>query len=217
MHIDLNDMTFPKLLMAQAAQFGARKTALRKKGLGIWQNCSWQQYLDNVKSMALGLHSLGFNSGDKLAIIGNNRPESLFAEIAAQAAGGVAVSLYHDSTPQEVAGAVVQFDVSFVIAEDQEQVDKLLDQKDRLPNLRRIVYIQKRGMRKYHDERLYSFEAVQELGTAAGEKQPELFDTLVAAGKGDGTAIICLTSGTTGHPKGRSALFQEPDQHEPRL
>lgn len=208
MHIDLDDMTFPKLLKAQAAAFGTRKTALRKKGLGIWQNCSWQQYLDNVKTVALGLHSLGFNSGDKLAIIGNNRPESLFAEIAAQVAGGVAVSLYHDSTPQEVAGAIVQFDVSFVIAEDQEQVDKLLDQKDRLPNLRRIVYIQKRGMRKYHDERLYSFEAVQELGTAVGGQQPELFDTLVAAGKGDDTAIICLTSGTTGHPRGALLSFK---------
>jgi long-chain acyl-CoA synthetase len=200
-------MTFPKLLKAQAAQFGTNKTALRKKGLGIWQNCSWQQYLDNVRALALGLHSLGFNSGDKLAIIGSNRPESLFAEIATQAAGGVAVSLYHDSTPQEVAGAIVQFDISVVFAEDQEQVDKLLDQKDQLPNLRKIVYFQKRGMRKYRDERLHSLDDVKELGTALGEQQPELFDKLVAAGKGNDTAIICLTSGTTGRPKGAQLSF----------
>ena len=208
MHIDLNDMTFPKLLKARAAAFGTKKTALRKKGLGIWQSCSWQQYYDSVRTLALGLHSLGFGTGDKLAIIGHNRPESLFAEIAAQAAGGIALSLYHDSTPQEVAGAIDQFDVSFVIAEDQEQVDKLLDRHDRLPKLRRIIYIQKRGMRKYHDELLASFETVQELGTTLGNQQPELFDTLIASGKGDDTAIICLTSGTTGHPKGAMLSFR---------
>jgi long-chain acyl-CoA synthetase len=201
-------MTFPKLLKAQAAQSGTKKTALRKKGLGIWQNYSWQQYLDNVRSLALGLYSLGFNSGDKLAIIGNNRPESLFAEIAAQATGGIAVSLYQDSTPQEVAGAIAQFDVSVVIAEGQEQVDKLLDQKKQLPNLRRIIYIQKRGMRKYNNECLHSFEAVQVLGTALGDQQPGLFDTLLSAGKGDDTAIICLTSGTTGHPRGAMLSFR---------
>ncbi len=208
MHLDLNDMTFPKLLKSQAAAFGTKKTALRKKGLGIWQNCSWQQYLDNVRTLTLGLHSLGFGKGDKLAIIGNNRPESLFAEIAAQAAGGVAVSLYHDSTPQEVTSALIRFDVTVVIAEDQEQVDKLLDQRERLPNLLRIIYIQKRGMRKYSDEKLVTFETVQDLGTTLGDQQPALFDTLVAAGKGDDTAIICLTSGTTGQPKGAMLSFK---------
>jgi long-chain acyl-CoA synthetase len=207
-HIDLNDATFPKLLKAQAAAFGTKKTALRKKGLGIWQNCSWQQYLDNVRTLALGLSSLGFTPGDKLAIIGNNRPESLFAEIAAQAAGGIALSLYHDSTPQEVAGAIGQFDVTFVIAEDQEQVDKLLDQRERFPNLRRIIYIQKRGMRKYRDKLLASFESVQECGTTLGGEQPELFDKMIASGTGDDTAIICLTSGTTGHPKGAMLSFR---------
>jgi long-chain acyl-CoA synthetase len=207
-HIDLNDMTFPKLLKAQAAAFGAKKTALRKKGLGIWQSYSWQEYVDNVRSLALGLDSLGFKSGDKLAIIGNNRPESLFAEIAAQSIGGVAVSLYHDSTPLEVAGAIAQFDVSFVIAEDQEQVDKLLEQQEKLPKLRRIIYIQSRGMRKYSSDLLTSFAAVQEFGTIHGTQQPELFDTLVAAGKADDTAIICLTSGTTGTPKGAMLSFR---------
>ena len=208
MHIDLNDITFPKLLKDQAAKFGVKKTALRKKGLGIWQSFSWQQYFENVRSLALGLHSQGFNPGDKLAIIGTNRPESLFAEIAAQAAGGIAVSLYHDSTPQEVAGAIRQFDVTFVIAEDQEQADKILDQLDRLPKLRRIIYIQKRGMRKYRNELLATLEEIMESGTTLGERQPELINELIAAGKGDDTAIICLTSGTTGHPRGAMLSFR---------
>ncbi len=208
MHIDLDDMTFPKLLQARSAALGPKRTALRKKGLGIWQNCSWQQYLDEVRTLALGLYSLGFTPGEKLAIIGNNRPESLFAEIAAQAVGGIALSLYQESTPQEVAGAIEQFDVSFVIAEGQEQVDKLLDQRDRLPNLRRIIFIQKRGMRKYHDELLSSLETVQESGAALGSRQPELFEELIAAGRGDDTAIICLTSGTTGHPKGAMLSYR---------
>lgn len=201
MHIDLNDMTLPRLLTAQAAALGT-KPAMRRKGLGIWKSHSWQQYLDNVRSLTLGLHSLGFAAGDKLAIIGTNRPESLFAAIAAQAAGGISISLYHDSTPQEVAEMLRKFDASMVIAEDQEQVDKLLDHRNHLPSLRRIIYIRERGMRKYHDEMLTSYEALQEQGTSHGAQQPELFDRLVAAGKSDDTAVICLTSGTSGHPKG---------------
>ncbi|MBC7963932.1 MAG: AMP-binding protein [Steroidobacteraceae bacterium] len=201
-------MTFPKLLKLNAERFGGNKAALRSKGLGIWQTCSWQQYHDNVRRLALGLHALGFTAGDKLAIIGSNRPESLFAGIAAQAAGGLAVSLYRDATPREVADDLDRFDVSWVIAEDQEQVDKILDRKERLPKLRKIIYIRKRGLRNYRDELLTSFEALQELGARQAARQPQLFDSLVAAGKGDDTAIICLTSGTTGQPKGALLSFK---------
>jgi long-chain acyl-CoA synthetase len=200
-------MTFPQLLKVQAGVFGTKKTALRKKGLGIWQSFSWQHYFDSVRTLALGLHSLGLKNGDKLAIIGTNRPESLFAEIAAQAAGGIAVFLYHDSTPFEVAEAITRFNVRVVFVEDQEQVDKLLDLKSQLPNLHRIIFIKKRGMRKYRDERLTSFEAVLELGTSLGNQQPELFDRLLAAGNSNDTAVICLTSGTTGVPKGVMLSF----------
>lgn len=208
MSIDPGDITFPRQLKTQAAAFGTKKTALRKKGLGIWQSYSWQQYFDNVRILALGLHSLGFSVGDKLAIIGNNRPELLFAEIAAQAVGGIAVSLYHDSTPLEVAGAVRQFDISIVVAEDQEQVDKLLEQQHLLPNLHKIIYIQKRGMRKYHNEIIASFESIQELGATVDKQKPDFFDTLMAAGKSDDTAIICLTSGTSGQPKGAMLSYR---------
>lgn len=201
-------MTFPRLLKARAADFGSGKTALRKKGLGIWQSYSWQQYYDNVRDLSLGLYSLGFRPGDKLAILGSNRPESLFSEIAAQAAGGISVSLYHDATALEVSAALEQFDVTFVIAEDQEQVDKLIDLPGRIPKVQHIIHISKRGMRTYRDERLADFTSVQKRGTELGNAQPELFDTLVAAGSSDDTAIICLTSGTTAHPKGAQLSFR---------
>ena len=208
MQIDLDNATLPKLLKLNAEKYGAKKAALRQKGLGIWQTFSWLKYYENVSKLALGLHSMGFKPGDKLAIIGNNRPESLFAEIAAQALGGIAVSFYHDSTQHEVAKAIKQFDVSFVIAEDQEQVDKLLDQKEQLPGLCRVIYIQKRGMRNYQDNILASFAEVLEVGQAHAEKQPELFDQMVAGGHGDDAAIICMTSGTTGDPKGAILTFK---------
>lgn len=207
MHIDPSDTTFPKLLKQNADKYGDKKAALRQKGLGIWQPCSWRQYYENVQYLALGIQSLGFGKGDKLAIIGNNRPESLFAEIAAQAAGGIAVSFYHDATQHEVADAIEQFNVSFVIAEDQEQVDKLLDQRERLTGLSRIIYIQKRGMRNYHDDILISFEETLETGRGQHEQNPKLFDQLVTAGKSGDAAIICMTSGTTGEPKGAVLTF----------
>lgn len=208
MHIDTNETTFPKLLKQHAKKYGSKKVALRQKGFGIWQTFNWQQYYENVQNLALGLHLLGFGRDDKLAIIGNNRPELLFAEIAAQSVGGIAVSFYHDATQLEVANSVEQFNVSFVIAEDQEQVDKLLEQKGRLNGLRQIIYIQNRGMRKYRDEILTGFAAVQEIGRVHHELHPDLFDQLVADGKGDDTAVICMTSGTTGDPRGAILTYK---------
>lgn len=208
MQIDLNDTTFPKLLKLNAERFGAKKTALRQKNRGIWQSYSWQQYYENVRCLALGLITNGFGKGDKLAIIGNNRPESLFAEIAAQAAGGIAVSLYQDATHLEVADTIRKLGVSFVMAEDQEQVDKLLDHKDRFNTLRRVIFVQKRGMRNYSDDLLASLESITETGRQQHAEHPDLFDKSVSAGNGDDTAIICMTSGTTGTPKGAVLTFK---------
>jgi len=207
-NIDLNDATFPKLLKASAAAFGAKKAALRRKGLGIWDSCSWQQYHEQVRDLALALHSLGFGRGDKLAVISHNRPESLIAEIAAQAAGGIAVCLYHDATPHEVDQALRQFDVSFVVAENQEQVDKILDLPERPSKLQKIIHLEKRGMRKYRDELLSDFATVIALGEDEHTRNPECYDSLIGAGQGDDTAVICLTSGTTGEPKGAMLTFR---------
>jgi long-chain acyl-CoA synthetase len=198
--------TFPKLLARNAREFGA-KPALREKEFGIWQALSWQQYHDKVRDFSLGLVSLGFARGDKVAIIGNNRPEWVCAELAAQAAGGASVGIYQDSNLNEVAFVIDHCDAKFVVAEDQEQVDKILDMIDKLPKLRNVIYTEPRGMRKYDHPSLMSFAAVEEKGRALNQAEPERWEQNIAAGKGSDPAIISYTSGTTGLPKGAVLTF----------
>jgi long-chain acyl-CoA synthetase len=199
--------TFPKLLVRNAAELGA-KTALREKEFGIWQGTSWQQYHDHVRDFSLGLVSLGMRRGDKVAIIGNNRPEWVYAEVAAQGAGGVSVGIYQDSNLNEVAYVIDHSEAVFVVAEDQEQVDKLLDISDKLPNVKNIIYADPRGMRNYKHPALISFEAVEEKGRELGDQQPNLWKNNVSHGKAEDVAIICYTSGTTGFPKGAMLTFR---------
>ena len=198
--------TFPKLLVRNAHEFGA-KPALREKEFGIWQALSWQQYHDKVRDFSLGLVSLGFAPGDKVAIIGNNRPEWVCAELAAQAAGGASVGIYQDSNLTEVAYVIDHCDAKFVFAEDQEQVDKILDMIDKLPKLKNVIYSEPRGMRKYDHPSLISFDVVAEKGRALHQAEPGRWEKNIAMGKGADTAIICYTSGTTGFPKGALLTF----------
>ncbi len=205
---NLDEATFAKLLKANAERFGDKKTAIRAKAFGIWQSSSWKQYYERVKYFSLGLTSLGLADRDTVAIIGNNRPASLYAVIGAQAAGGVALCLYQDSPSSELAALLARFDVKYVVAEDQEQVDKILEIKAQLPSLTGVIYCDPRGMRRYHEEDLTSFEMVSKLGCEYEEKHPEHFNQRVSMGMGDDIAIICTTSGTTCESKGALLTYR---------
>jgi long-chain acyl-CoA synthetase len=200
--------TFPRLLERNAQRFGNRKVAMREKEFGIWQEFTWEEYREQVKYFSLGLVTLGLSRGDKVAIIGDNRPEWVWAEIAVQAAGAVPLGIYQDSTLKEVAYVIDHSDASFVIAEDQEQVDKILDMKDRLPKVRFVVYSDPRGMRGYQEPHLLDFREVQNSGRDYERKQPGLYERNVAETRPEDMALICYTSGTTGFPKGAMLSFR---------
>ncbi|CAN5230671.1 hypothetical protein BH18CHL2_BH18CHL2_07860 [soil metagenome] len=192
-------MTLPQLLRRNAEKWGDGRVALREKELGIWQSTTWAAYEAHVRRFALGLRGLGFERGDRVAIVGDNRPEWVYAELAAQALGGASVGLYQDAVATEVAFVVDHSDARFVVAEDQEQVDKLLETRSRMPRLERIVYYDPRGLRGYPPDLLIAFPEVEELG---GNEPAAAFEEEVARGDDGDLALLCYTSGTTGEPKG---------------
>ena len=196
----MND-TLPRLLRSNAAKYGAGKVALREKEFGIWQPYTWQDYFEHVRDFTLGLVVLGLVKGDTISIIGDNRPEWLFAELSAQSAGAIGIGIYQDAILKEVSYIINLAESKFIVAEDQEQVDKVLDMGDELTTVKYIVYTDPRGMRKYDDARLISFLEVEALGKAHEKAHPGAYDALVNATQAEDPAHICITSGTTGHPK----------------
>ena len=155
--------TLPGLLARHAVSH-PDGVALREKEFGIWQEVTWADYLGRVRAFSLGLSELGIERGDRIAIIGDNRPEWVIAELAAQASGLLPIGLYQDSIAGELARMLEAAEARVIVAEDQEQVDKVLEVRDRLPGLEYVVYYDARGMYGYEAPGLMSFEEVEALG-----------------------------------------------------
>lgn len=196
-----NLTTLPKIFVEHARKYGPNKIALREKDRGVWKSYTWLDYAEKVRCLSLFLVSLGFQPGDKVALLGENKPEVYWAELAAQAACGTAVGIFSDCGPSEVKFFINHADVTFIFAHDQEQVDKILDIKPETPQLKKVVYWNSRGLWNYNDPILLSIENALEMGRQYGEDHPHLFEELISRGCPDDIAVIVFTSGTTGTPK----------------
>jgi long-chain acyl-CoA synthetase len=193
--------TFPRLLI-QHAKVRPGATAIREKDLGIWQSWSWAEMLSEVREVAAGLLQAGFSRGEHLAIIGENRPRLYFTMCAVQCLGGVPVPLYQDAVAAEIAFVFDNAEIRFAMVEDQEQVDKVLEIREKVAHIRRIFYDDPRGLRHYDQPGLASYEQLRALGQAYLKERPGAIDDEIAVGKASDVAAMFYTSGTTGNPKG---------------
>jgi len=196
------ELTIPKLFFEQAKKYGKDRVAMREKEFGIWRPVTWQDYFENVKYISLGLISLGLKEGDKVSMIGDNRPEGLWAEMAALCARGVGVWLFQDCLIDEVKYIIDHSDTRFLFGEGQEEVDKGISIFHECPKLEKIIWDDPKGMRNYDQDYLISLKEVKELGRELDKKEPDLFKELVYKGHGDEVALLFYTSGTTSLPKG---------------
>ena len=197
-----DNLTLPALLKRNAERYGDDRVAIREKEYGIWQPVSWKGYFENVRDFALGLHQLEFGRGDKLAYAGDNRPEGLYSELAAQSLGGAIVGVYPDSHVDQVEYILNHSDAMFVVAGDQEQADKILEIKSTCPGIRKVIIDDPKGMRHYDDPLLAYFADIQQSGRELHREQPQLFERMLANVGPEDVGMINYTSGTTGLPKG---------------
>ncbi len=191
-------MTLPALALHNAETRGT-VAAMREKDHGIWKTYTWTDYNNEVRDFALGLKAIGFKAGTTLAVIGDNRPRLYWAQLSAQAVGGAAVPVYQDSIADELAFVLSDADVSVIVAENQEQVDKVLSIQDRLPNLIAIIYDDPRGLGDFMGPKVKSYDNVRQAGIASDASR---YASDVRALDPDSVALMCYTSGTTGRPKG---------------
>src|SRR5882724_1701591 len=186
--------TFPKLLIDNAATRGGR-VSMRHKDLGIWQSWTWRQVLDGVEAFSVGLEEIGLKRGDKFAVVGSNRPRLYWAMCAGQALGAIPVPIHADSVADEMAYVLEHAEVAVVVAEDQEQVDKVMSIAERVPTLTHMVYDEPRGLRDYDRGKLSWIDDVQQLGREKLSQPARLaaWEASIAQGKGADLAVILYT------------------------
>jgi len=193
--------TFPQLLVHHVDQQGER-AALREKEYGIWQTLTWSGLAVLVEHLACGLHQAGLARGDHMVVVGANRPRLYATMLAAQSLGAIPIPLYQDAAAVECVFPIQNAQVRFAFAEDQEQVDKLLEVREQCPLLQSIYFDDPRGLRKYDEPGLVAVDQLIETGQAYARLHPEFFRVEVARGHADEVAAMFFTSGTTGTPKG---------------
>jgi long-chain acyl-CoA synthetase len=191
---DMQD-TLPKLLLRNYERWGDTRVALRKKEYGIWREYSWKDCYLKVKSIFLGLTSVGLEAGSGVAILGDSSPEWFWCELAVQAARGVPAGLNPAGSEEETKGLAMLARAQFVLAQDQEQVDKLLEVKSELPSLQRIVYWNEKGLRHYDNPLLVSLAEVIRLGEEHEKSRPGEFERRLAHGRGNDVAMLIFTLG----------------------
>jgi len=204
--------TLPKLFRHVAAERGD-KVAMREKHLGIWRAISWREYYDNARHVGLGLVALGLRPRDVVSIIADNCPEWLFADLGTLSAGGVTNGIYTTDSARQVEYIVNDSSTRFFFAENEEQLDKILEVRPRCPQLAKIVVFDMEGLHGFTDEQVMPFPELLELGARYDREHPGAFDAMVEIARPEDLAILVYTSGTTGPPKGamlshRNILFQ---------
>jgi long-chain acyl-CoA synthetase len=195
--------TWPKILKYNYEKYGDSRRAMRNKHYGVWHPHTWKDYYLNVNHLALGLMALGFEPEDKVLIIGDNAPQWYYAALAAQANHGACVGLFSDLLPQEIKYIAENCEARYAVVEGQEQVDKLLQIKDALPLLKKVIYWNYKGLDRYADDLLIGYREALKLGETYEVEHPGCFEQNVETGQADDICAIIYTAGTTGaEPKG---------------
>jgi long-chain acyl-CoA synthetase len=199
---DLSPNTTLIRILARNAELLGQRVAMREKHLGIWQETSWSQLFDETLACAAGMEHLGFGPEDALLVLGDNRPRLYMGMLAAGMLGGYAMPVYPDATQDEIRHFMHEAHVRFVLAEDQEQVDKMLDLGDQDKPIDHIIYDEPRGLGSYPNPGLVSWDKLLTIGADRLRTEPKLRNDLIERSQPDGPAVFVHSSGTTGKPKG---------------